>query len=119
MKSHFSINLQNTNKEEPDNIGLHISVRWNDKHLLRSSKAIVRNDKKFGSWGVEERDVSHFPFRAGEPFEMFIQAGFIRWEVIVNNNTLFTFLNREGFSELNHVGISGDVSIQTIDILKF
>jgi hypothetical protein len=111
----FTINLQSTDNEEPDNVALHISVRWNDPGSP-DSPVVVRNTKTHGSWGGEERDVPFFPFQAGEPFEIFIIAEDNEWQVSVNGEHLFSFSHRSDLYEVNHIGISGDVSIQSVHI---
>lgn len=44
----------------------HFNPRFNES----GRKVIVRNSKIGGRWGREERDLSRFPFTAGQPFEV-------------------------------------------------
>jgi hypothetical protein len=109
----FNINLQSTGATEPQNIALHISVRWNDPSSPQP--VIIRNSSQYGSWGNEERHVPHFPFQHGQTFQMLILAEHNEWKVAVNGQHLFSFNHRTPLHEVNHVGVTGDVQIQSIN----
>lgn len=47
-------------------LAFHFNARFNE----RSKKVIVRNSLIAKKWGKEERDLEHFPFIQGQPFEV-------------------------------------------------
>ena len=65
----FTINLQTGPGNDSHNIPFHFSVRFDDP---ASGHVVVRNDRRGGSWGNEERNAFHFPFHKGAAFEISI-----------------------------------------------
>ena len=78
----FSINLQNGPGDQAHNIPLHFSVRFDDPY---SGTVVVRNNKRGGGWGNEERDAPHFPFIKGNAFEILVLVEHHEFKVILNS----------------------------------
>jgi len=112
----FQINLQSSGQHEPNNIALHFSVRWNDPNSPHQP-VVIRTNRSYGNWGAEERDgTSFFPFYKGAPFEMLILVEPHEYKVAVNGQHFVSFRHRNSMEEVNHVGVTGDVSIQSIKV---
>ena len=59
----FSINLQHGPGFEAENINMHFNARFKQNE-------VVRNHREWGTWGIEEKKQTHFPFREGQGFEI-------------------------------------------------
>jgi galectin-3 len=109
----FNVNLQSTDAAEPDNIGLHFSVRFDDPY---SQCVVVRNHRRHGSWGEEERQADSFPFQQSSRFELLFLAEHDKWKVAVNGKHFIEFAHRDfQLFEINNVGITGDVNITSVN----
>lgn len=49
-----------------NDLAFHFNPRFNES----GKKVIVRNSRINNKWGKEERDLGHFPFTQGQPFEV-------------------------------------------------
>lgn len=65
----FEVDLQNGGHEHPNEIPLHVSVRFNDPHTPHP--VVVRTNRSYGNWGHEEREGGS-PFIRGSHFRMLI-----------------------------------------------
>ncbi|XP_069313352.1 galectin-4 isoform X1 [Eulemur rufifrons] len=91
-------------------IALHINPRM-------SEGSVVRNSFLKGSWGSEERRVSHNPFGPGQFFDLSIRCGLDRFKVYANGQHLFDFSHRlSAFQSVDTVEIKGDVTLSYVQI---
>jgi hypothetical protein len=111
----FQINLQSTGMVEPNDIALHFSVRWNDPNS-GGQPVVIRTNRQYGAWGNEERHASHFPFSRGMPFDMLVLVEPHEFKVAVNGQHFVSFAHRSPIETVNHVGVTGDVQIQSINV---
>ncbi|CAL1527148.1 unnamed protein product [Lymnaea stagnalis] len=103
----FTINLACGPTDQQD-LALHFDVRisfGSDKNV------VVRTHKKGGSWGPEERELTVFPFSPGATFELIILAEPDKIKVAVNNVHFTAYNNRIDLQQINHLQISGDISL--------
>ncbi|KAL0972717.1 hypothetical protein UPYG_G00193860 [Umbra pygmaea] len=105
----FHMNLQCTQMEGCD-IGFHISP------CFRGWDKVVFNHFQGDRWGSEEK-THHMPFRKGEIFEMVIIVDQECYEVRVNGEHFHRFNHRMPVESLNFLQISGDITIQTINVI--
>ena len=106
----FVVNLQNGQQQEPNEIPLHLSIRFNDPS---SGSAMIRTNRNYGSWGNEERDGTN-PFTRGTHFDMLILIEQGEFKLAVNGKHFTSFRHRNPLAEANHVSISGDVQIHSV-----
>ncbi|XP_045148850.1 galectin-4 [Echinops telfairi] len=91
-------------------VALHINPRMKEG-------AVVRNSHLNGSWGSEERNVAHNPFRAGHFFDLSIRCGMDRFKVFANGQHLFDFSHRfTAFERVDTLEIQGDVTLSYVQI---
>ncbi|KAL2763272.1 galectin-4, partial [Daubentonia madagascariensis] len=91
-------------------IALHINPRMADG-------TVVRNSFLNGSWGSEERNISHNPFGPGQFFDLSIRCGMDRFKVYANGQHLFDFSHRlSAFQRVDMVEIQGDVTLSYVQI---
>jgi galectin-9 len=107
----FVVNLQNGQQNEPNEIPLHVSVRFNDPNDRRP--VVVRTNRSYGNWGNEEREGGN-PFHPGAHFDMLILVEPNEFKIAVNGQHFTSFRHRNPLAEANHVGISGDVQIHSV-----
>ncbi|XP_076002091.1 galectin-4-like isoform X4 [Genypterus blacodes] len=105
----FYINLL-CGESETSDIGLHFNPRFDgwDK--------VVFNSCQDGNWGSEEK-IRDMPFSKGKAFEMVILATAEGYQIKVNGRDFHTFPHRLPVERVRAMEISGDVSIQTINII--
>ncbi|XP_017742840.1 PREDICTED: galectin-4, partial [Rhinopithecus bieti] len=91
-------------------IALHINPRMGDG-------TVVRNSLLKGSWGSEERKITHNPFGPGQFFDLSIRCGSDRFKVFANGQHLFDFTHRlSAFQRVDTVEIQGDVTLSYVQI---
>uniref|UniRef100_A0A0D9QVF3 Galectin n=1 Tax=Chlorocebus sabaeus TaxID=60711 RepID=A0A0D9QVF3_CHLSB len=91
-------------------IALHINPRMGDG-------TVVRNSLLKGSWGSEERKITHNPFGPGQFFDLSIRCGLDRFKVFANGQHLFDFAHRFlAFQRVDTVEIQGDVTLSYVQI---
>ncbi|XP_064237411.1 galectin-4 [Aotus nancymaae] len=91
-------------------IALHINPRMGDR-------TVVRNSLVKGSWGSEERNISHNPFGPGQFFDLSIRCGLDRFKVFANGQHLFDFTHRiSAFQRVDTVEVLGDVTLSYVQI---
>ncbi|XP_017286560.1 galectin-4 [Kryptolebias marmoratus] len=105
----FFINLLCGDSESSD-IALHFNPRFDgwDK--------VVFNSRQDGSWGSEEK-IRSMPFSKGKTFEMVVTISSQGYQIKVNGKDFFTFPHRMPVERVRSIQVSGDVSIQTINIM--
>jgi len=108
----FQINLQSTGEHDPANMAFVFNPRWNDPS---GQQIVVRTNKQHGGWGPEERD-GYNPFTKGGNFDMLILCEPNEYKVAVNGQHFTSFRHRANMQEVNHIGVSGDVSIRSVKI---
>ncbi|XP_039979323.1 galectin-5-like isoform X2 [Xiphias gladius] len=86
-----------------NDLAFHFNPRFNES----GRKVIVRNSCIGKRWGKEERDLQHFPFVPGQPFEIKILCTNREFKVAVNNSHLLVYKHR----------ITDLRSIKTLNIL--
>ena len=103
----FAINFK---AESSGDLALHINPRMNEG-------AVVRNSYLNGSWGSEERSVSHNPFGPGQFFDLSIRCGNDRFKVYANGQHLFDYSHRlSAFTRVDVLEIQGDVILSYVQI---
>lgn len=103
----FAINFK---VESSGDLALHINVRMNEG-------AVVRNSYLNGSWGSEERSLSHNPFGPGQFFDLSIRCGNDRFKVYANGQHLFDYSHRlSAFPRVDVLEIEGDVTLSYVQI---
>ncbi|PNJ18745.1 LGALS4 isoform 3, partial [Pongo abelii] len=91
-------------------IALHINPRM-------SNGTVVRNSLLNGSWGSEEKKITHNPFGPGQFFDLSIRCGLDRFKVFANGQHLFDFTHRlSAFQRVDTVEIQGDVTLSYVQI---
>ncbi|XP_004441552.1 PREDICTED: galectin-4 [Ceratotherium simum simum] len=91
-------------------VALHINPRV-------AEGVVVRNSFLNGSWGSEERKISHNPFGAGQFFDLSIRCGTDRFKVYVNGQHLFDFSHRfPDFQRVDVLEIQGDVTLSYVQV---
>lgn len=108
----FNVYLQGSDGNEPNNIPLVLSVRWDDPS---SGQVIVLNNRQHGNWGNEERG-GNFPFHHGQSFELLFLCEHNEWKIAVNGQHLTSFRHRNQMHETNHVSITGSVEVRSVNI---
>ena len=106
----FVVNLQNGPQQEPNEIPLHISVRFDDQ------PCVVRTNRSRGKWGKEERD-GHNPLTRGNNFDICILIQPNEFKIAINGQHFTTFRHRDSLAGANHIGIYGDVQIYSVNTL--
>ncbi|KAJ8368706.1 hypothetical protein SKAU_G00087340 [Synaphobranchus kaupii] len=107
--SRFFINLQCGEMDGCD-VAFHMCPRFDfwDK--------VVFNTFRDGCWEGEEK-IHEMPFSKGETFELVIVINSEGYQVNVNGNQFHMFQNRIPVERVSTMLISGDVSVQTINII--
>ena len=98
---------------QPMNLGFCFNVRFDDPH---SGNAVVRVNRANGGWGSEERNVPHFPFHKGGKFEMLMLIEHNEVKVAINGAHYISYQLKSPLHQLNHLGISGDVTVHSIRV---
>lgn len=108
--SRFTINLQSGPYDGSD-IAMHMDARFNagnDRHV------VVRNHCQGGSWGSEERSLSHFPFMHNQNFDILILVEPASFKVAVNNQHMLQFNHRLPVQSANTLCVKGDLRITQV-----
>ncbi|KAM9733859.1 galectin-4-like isoform 2-T2 [Menidia menidia] len=105
----FFINLLCGESESSD-VALHFNPRFDgwDK--------VVVNSRRGGSWGDEEK-IRKMPFSKGEAFEMVVLVTSEGFQIKVNGKEFFLFPHRLPVEQVRAMQISGDVQVQTINVI--
>lgn len=106
----FVINLQNGPQQDPNEIPMHMSVRYNDPS---TGSVVVRTNRAWGNWGQEERDGGN-PFLQGGYFDLLILVEPHEFKIAVNGQHFTSFRHRNALGEANHLGIYGDVQVHSV-----
>ncbi|KAM8853648.1 galectin-4-like isoform 1-T1 [Synchiropus picturatus] len=105
----FFVNLLCEESESSD-VALHINPRFDgwDK--------VVFNSRTDGSWQSEDK-IRKMPFSKGEKFELTIHVEPDEYQIKVNGKHFHDFKHRVPVSSVRAMHISGDVSVETINVL--
>ncbi|XP_006632781.3 galectin-related protein B [Lepisosteus oculatus] len=95
--------------QDPDtDVGLQVTVCFHDR-------AILRNAKVSGEWGVMEKNIPYFPFAAGEAFKMEILCEHQRFRILVDGQPLCGFSYRvQPLASLTALHVSGDMQLTKV-----
>ncbi|RVE57651.1 hypothetical protein OJAV_G00218450 [Oryzias javanicus] len=94
-------------------LAFHFNPRFNE----RGKKVIVRNSLISKKWGKEERDLEHFPFVQGQPFEMKILCTNTEFKVAVNKSHLLEFKHRiTNLRSIETLSIFHDVTLSSVNV---
>ncbi|XP_072221937.1 galectin-3b [Leuresthes tenuis] len=94
-------------------LAFHFNPRFNES----GKKVIVRNSCFSKKWGKEERDLLHFPFVQGQPFEIKILCTNREFKVAVNNSHLLDFKHRlTNLRSINAVNIYNDLNLSRVNM---
>ncbi|PWA22344.1 hypothetical protein CCH79_00018228 [Gambusia affinis] len=105
----FLINLLCGESDSSD-VALHFNPRFDGRDK------VVFNSRKDGSWMSEEK-IRRMPFSKGEPFELVIMITSKGFQINVNGKDFFLFPHRLPMERIRTIQVSGDVTIQTINII--
>ncbi|KAG9261560.1 verrucotoxin subunit beta-like [Astyanax mexicanus] len=106
----FSINLHKDN---------HIAFKFNPRFNEGGKQVIVRNSLIGNDWGSEERHLSYFPFKPGEPFEMKILCTHSEFRVKVDKKDLLSYRHRiREIDQIKKLTVQGDVLIRMLSIAR-
>ncbi|XP_071354744.1 galectin-3b isoform X2 [Trachinotus anak] len=102
----FTVDLRTAN-----DLAFHFNPRFNES----GRKVIVRNSCIGKKWGKEERDLQHFPFVQGQPFEMKILCTNREFKVAINNSHLLEFKHRiTDLRSINRLNIYYDLNLSKV-----
>ncbi|KAJ8399510.1 hypothetical protein AAFF_G00412220 [Aldrovandia affinis] len=94
-------------------VALHLNPRFDEG----GKKVIVRNSLLGGKWGKEERALGHFPFSAGQTFEIKILCTSNEFKVAVNKAHLLEFRYRiQELNQINQLTIHDDITLTAVNI---
>ncbi|XP_027130487.1 galectin-3b [Larimichthys crocea] len=94
-------------------LAFHFNPRFNEE----GKKVIVRNSCINDKWGKEERELQHFPFVRGQPFEMKILCTNREFKVAVNNSHLLTYQHRiTNLRSINSIRIYNDLTLSKFNM---
>jgi len=97
----FEINLYHGN-----DIAFHFNPRLSDK-------VVVRNSKMGGNWGDEEKEGT-MPFSKNKQFDMVIHSEGDALQIYVNGEHQCAFRNRISPDQIDGLGVTGDLQLQSI-----
>ncbi|KAJ8280293.1 hypothetical protein GJAV_G00052850 [Gymnothorax javanicus] len=93
------------------NIALHFNPRY------KLGNVVVFNSRENGSWASEERE-QECPFRKGESFHLVFFITSESYQVILNGRMFHSFKHRMPVDRVTTLEIGGEVSVQTINIIR-
>ncbi|KAM3870923.1 galectin-3b [Diretmus argenteus] len=94
-------------------LAFHFNPRFNEE----GKQAIVRNSMINKKWGREERELGHFPFARGQPFELKIMCSNSEFKVAVNKTHLLEYKHRvRDLKSINRLSINYDVNLSSVQI---
>lgn len=91
-----------------DDLALHLNPRF-------AESAVVRNSRKGGSWGDEERD-GGFPLCVGNAVELSVEALEDAYRISVDGNHLADFAHRLPLKKVAYVMAEGDLAVDDVRI---
>lgn len=95
-------------EEIEGDVGLELKVNF-------SQKAVLRNARLSGQWGVSETALSFFPFAPGEPFKMEIVCEHQQFRILVDGQPLCGFTHRlTQLASLTALKIHGDLQLTKV-----
>lgn len=100
----FNINFENEKE-----IFFHVSVRMNDKAVVRNSKTAA------AKWQTEERSIVYFPFQKGLSFDMYITVTEKEYLCAINGQFFFRFTHRQlPLGLITQFAIKGDIDVHSV-----
>ncbi|KAL0969453.1 hypothetical protein UPYG_G00227570 [Umbra pygmaea] len=89
-------------------VGLQVTVSF-------LTKAVQRNARLAGTWGISENNLAYFPFAAGEPFKMEIVCEHQQFRILVDGQPLCGFTHRlSPLASLTALRVSGDLHLTKV-----
>ncbi|XP_078419360.1 galectin-related protein [Cetorhinus maximus] len=106
--SSFVLSLISNPSEPETDVGLEVTVNFQDR-------SVVRNAKVSGKWGKEEKNIPYFPFTPMQHFKMEILCEHQQFRVQVDGQRLFDFTHRiQQLQKLTALKITGDVRLTKV-----
>ena len=106
----FTVNLQHGDGSQ--HVLLHLNPRFDDPH---EGKAVVRNSKLGGAWGIEERVAERpFPFALDHRFEILILVEPQAYKIAIDHVHYTTYVHRHPLENVDSVTVHGDVFVESI-----
>ncbi|KAM3594881.1 uncharacterized protein V6R79_015359 [Siganus canaliculatus] len=94
-------------------LAFHFNPRFNEG----GRQVIVRNSSIGGRWGQEERELRHFPFARGQPFEIKILCTSTEFKVAVNGSHLLAYRHRiTNLRSINTISIYNDLTLTRFNV---
>ncbi|KAL4656478.1 chimera galectin Gal3-like [Arapaima gigas] len=115
IKGQFQANakMMTINFCRNNDIAMHFNPRFND----HGKPTIVRNSMVGDRWGKEERELSHFPFTQGSPFQVKILCTRTEFKIAVNDQHLLEFKHRiHELNQVSHLGIYNDITLTSVNV---
>lgn len=103
----FVLNLA-TGLLPEDDLALHVNPRFGES-------AVVRNSRKGGKWGDEERE-GPFPLIAGSAFELSVEVLEGGYRILVDGNHVADFEHRLPVKKVKYLVVEGDVAVDDVHI---
>ncbi|KAM9777997.1 galectin-related protein B [Neosynchiropus ocellatus] len=95
-------------EEAEADVGLQLKVSFSDK-------AIHRNARLAGKWGLAEKTMSFFPFAPGEAFKMEIVCEHQQFRILVDGQPLCGFTHRLfPLASLTSLRVFGDLELTKV-----
>uniref|UniRef100_A0A3B4AA76 Galectin n=1 Tax=Periophthalmus magnuspinnatus TaxID=409849 RepID=A0A3B4AA76_9GOBI len=89
-------------------VGLQLKISFKEK-------AIQRNARLNGKWGLAENTLSFFPFASGEPFKMEIVCEHQQFRILVDGQPLCGFSHRfTPLASLTSLRVFGDLQLTKV-----
>lgn len=101
----FNINLLNGNGD----VALHFNPRFDEK-------CVVRNTKKDGEWGKEERE-GKFELKKDHAVDVMIVNEQYSYQIYINNEQFCAYAHRVDPHTINGVQVQGDFELQSIMVM--
>ncbi|KAL5008477.1 hypothetical protein ScPMuIL_014058 [Solemya velum] len=86
--SQFAVNLQCGQYTEAADLALHFNARVNHGGVYNQ---VIRNSRRSGQWGQEEKHASYFPFSPNSNFDILILCEQNSFKIAVNNQHFAEF----------------------------
>ncbi|KAJ0009194.1 hypothetical protein NQD34_016610 [Periophthalmus magnuspinnatus] len=117
------ITIEGTVKPQPNKFiidfhaGSDLVFHFNPRFNEAGRQVIVRNSEIGKRWGKEERDLPHFPFKAGQGFEIKMLVTNQCFKVAVNNSHLLEFKHRApNLRAINRMNVFHDVTLSKVNV---
>ncbi|KAL5008804.1 hypothetical protein ScPMuIL_014385 [Solemya velum] len=108
----FVVNLQCGQYSDAADIALHFNARVNHGGVYNQ---VIRNSRRSGQWGQEEKHASYFPFSPNSNFDILILCEQNSFKIAVNNQHFTEFAYKIlPLQIIDHLHINGDIRLTQI-----